>query len=366
MARGDGRTFQRGTRWWVSYYVRGHEVREPGGATEKAARAKLRQRLAEIRLGQYVGPDQERLKVRELLDSYVINRRVLGRKSMKKIESAVGHLKARFGDWRAVEVKLRALERYVAQELAAGVAPGTIQTRLAFLASAFNVTRRQEMHRLRPDFPAITVHNARQGFFSGPDFAALYAVLPEPINDVALFGYLTGWRKEEILALGWDRIDRAEGVIRIAGEDSKNGEAGGIAIEGDLATLIARRWEARKVGTYLADRVFHREGKPIVTFAKVWASACVAAGLCRTVVKGEREVEVPTKIFHDFRRTAVRDMINAGVPERVAMTISRHKTRSVFQRYHIVAPAEQLQALQKTRLYRAAQLEQSTNVRAIR
>ena len=69
------------------------------------------------------------------------------------------------------------------------------------------------------------------------------------------------------------------------------------------------------------------EGKPVKGFRKIWDKVCTSAG-------------VPDLLFHDLRRSGVRNLRRLGVQESVAMRISGHKTRSVFERYNIVDGAD--------------------------
>ena len=90
------------------------------------------------------------------------------------------------------------------------------------------------------------------------------------------------------MSLRWSDVDRDGGVIRLRPEHSKNGRGRTVAIEGDLGTLVERRWQARKYKSTdgqgrVADLVFHRVGRLVGDFRKSWAQACIEAGLYRVI-----------------------------------------------------------------------------------
>jgi integrase len=128
-----------------------------------------------------------------------------------------------------------------------------------------------------------------------------------------------------------------------------------VILDGELLDVIRAQWEKRKVvtipgqsPTLLCPFVFHRGGRQIKDPRKSWNKAREVTGLS-------------TKFLHDFRRTAVRDVVRAGINERVAMMISGHKTRSVFDRYNIVSEDDLRDAARKHSEYTERQ-DKTSNV----
>ena len=101
-----------------------------------------------------------------------------------------------------------------------------------------------------------------------------------------------------------------------------------LSISHPIAEALARRRARRDPDSPL---VFHRDGIPVRRWRTAWRTACQAAG-------------VPTRFLHDCRPTAARNLIRASVPERVAMLLTGHKTRAIFDRYNIINEQELLEA----------------------
>jgi integrase len=362
--RGDGRVYSRaGSRfWWIAYYHDGKQQREVARhvsgkkdlrgkkieATEEGRKAAEKFRESRVRRIReekdggrpFIGPQQERVTIEELLDALEADYKLRGA-GTPQLASHLKHVRTYFGPTRAAALTAEQVDGFIAERLEEGYRPASINRNTQILAQAYKLAIGRKRLSSAPMIRHLSeTGNARQGFFTETEFRTVLEHLAEYLKDFALFGYLTGWRKGEIASLRWEDVDAD--VIGLRSQHSKNREGRTVPLVGELAELLKRRKAARQVktesGVMLADLVFHHNGHQIGDIRKAWATACKFAN-------------VPGRLFHDLRRCAVRNMVRAGVPTDVARSISGHKTASIFSRYNIVAEDQKRDALERTQSY---------------
>jgi integrase len=342
--RGQGRIFKRGEKYWVAYYVdvdgKSKEQRESAGYTMADAKKLLKSRWIEIHSGKFVDPKKAKITVNDLLDNYLVHLKNKGAKSVSRLISDLKRIRETFGGFRAINVKSPMMDQYISEQLELGRANATINRGVSALKTAFNLARKQELLKDVPFFTTLREDNARQGFFEKAEYEAILDHLPDYLRGVVQMAYKTGWRRAEILNLKWESVDRQAKELRL--RTSKNREGRCIPLQGELWDVIESQWEAREVKlkdrTLISQWVFHNQGQQIQSYYKAWHTACNKAG-------------IPGKLPHDFRRTAARNMTRAGVSETVAMSITGHKTNSMFRRYNITSQEDKQQALLATEEY---------------
>ena len=266
----------------------------------------------------------------DLSDAYLQDYQVRQFRSHSTARGRVAHLTAFFGRTaRTAALTTHQIRQYQLARRAAGAATGTINRETSALHRMGTLAVHWGWLDTVPGFPDRLRENPpRQGFFEHPEYLAVRAHLPAPWQDILDLAYYSGWRKQEILGLTWDEIDEAGGVIRLSPARSKTLVGRILPISPPIAEALARRRARRDPDSPL---VFHRDGIPVRRWRTTWRTACQAAG-------------VPTRFLHDCRRTAARNLIRANVPERVAMLLTGHKSRAIFDRYNIIHEQELIDA----------------------
>lgn len=276
-----------------------------------------------------------------LAKDFITDYRINNRDTLAKAERSVKYLKESFEGMRATDITTDKVKAYIEKRMEQGLSNASINRELAALKRMFHLAAKCTPPRVSmiPYIPMMKESNVRKGFFERHEFVALRNALFDYVRPIVTVAYHTGWRKEEILPLTWDKVDLQEDIIRLDPGDTKNEEARTYYMNNEVREEIQKAHSNRQLG---CPYVFHRNGQQIRDFREAWKVACKKAGL-----KG--------RLFHDFRRTAIRDMIRSGTPERVAMNISGHKTRSVFERYNIVSDKDLREASRKKEAYYEAQ-----------
>jgi integrase len=338
---GMGHIYQRGRLWWIRYSRNGQLFRESSQSEREAdAKKLLKKRLGEIALGRFAGPKAEKVTFAELAEDFLTDYRIKDRDKQEKIQFKLRPLLATFGNDRAKAITTDRIKRYIEQRQAAGAATSTINRELSVLKRAFNLGLQAEKIVSKPYIPMLTESNVRTGFFEYEEFLAVRGALPAFLRPVATFAYYNGWRVTEILNLQWRQVNLEAEEVRLDPGTTKNKEGRVIYLDGELLETMKEQrtfvLSLQKERGEIIPWVFinPETGDRIRDFRKSWAEACKQTGLSG-------------RLFHDFRRTSVRNMVRAGVPEVVAMRISGHKTRSIFDRYNIVSEQDLREAARR-------------------
>jgi integrase len=322
-----GRIYQRGKTWWIQYYRHGELFRESAHSPLKStATTLLKLRAGEIARGRAPAIQAERTTFDQLAELYLQDYRANQRKSLDTAEAHVVNLKKTFRGLLACEIGTVHLNQHVARRRAQGRETATINRELTALKRMFSLAARAHPPLVAavPYIPMLKGERVRQGFFEEEDYQTLMKVLPEHVKVAVAIGFWTGLRQGEILGLRWEQVALDSGVIRLEPGTTKNNEGREAPLIPEVQTLLVDWRQTTRVRYPSCPWVCHFRGKPITHFRRAWAEGTDKAGLSG-------------KLFHDLRRSAVRNMVQAGIPESVAMKISGHKTRCVFDRYAIVS-----------------------------
>jgi len=340
---GTGRRVDIGP-YWIKFYRNGRPFRESTRTLDKAeARRTLKQREGEIAEGRFRGLAVERTKFEDLAADLKMDYHTNHKKTLRRVEELVAHLDTAFRGCRATEITSGRIHAYIAKRQADGATNGTINRELGALKRMFSLASKQTPPKVGqvPHIPMLKESNIRSGFFEHEDFLALRGALPDYAQVAVSLAYYSGMRTGEVFSLQWTQVNLTEGKLYLKAQDTKTETPRVLYLTGDLLRVL-EAWKQRCEAKWsTCPWICHRGGVRLLSLKHSWRKACKRVGLGQMIFDEEKGRKVwQGKIPHDFRRTAIRNMVRAGVPEKVAMAISGHKTRSVFDRYNIVNEAD--------------------------
>jgi integrase len=346
-----------GKTWWAKYYVNGRAIRESTG-TEKETEARrfLKAKEGRAAEGQPILPRADRVRFEEAETDLITFYETTGKRDLREVKYRLAHLRSFFAGRRLANIGPADATAYAEQRRSEpdpkGKLPsnGTINRELALLVRLLGLAYENGKLLRLPVLRKLKEAAPRQGFFEREPFEAVRRHLPADLRVAVTIAHTFGWRMQsEVLILELRQVDLEAGTIRLDPGQTKNDDGRLVYLTPELKTLLTAQVDRvmalmRARSTVIPYLFPHLKGRfaarRIRDFRKTWATACKRAGFAVTVEENGKKVIRPLFIRHDFRRTAVRNMVNLGIPERVAMTVTGHKTRAVFDRYHIVSPGD--------------------------
>lgn len=346
---------QKGSRfWWIKFYQHSQVIRESTGSTDyEYAKTLLKQKEGLVAEGKPVVKNLEKVTLGEIVELYLNHHKINKNKEVVRATEISNHLTGFFGgNTKVIHITEDQVEAYIVHRQSQPGKNGqkiqnsTINRELGGLKQMFKLGLEMKKAGYVPRIPRLKENPPRSGYFELDEFLSLRGRLPDHVKVPATIGFFTGMRKGEILNLRWDQVkfdhDKQEGKIILESTQTKNKTSRTIFFNDDMYRVLALAKKMRDQKYPGCPWVCQRYGKQLKSLKKSWKTAT-------------EEVGLTGKVFHDLRRTGVRDMTTAGIDEVTAMQISGHKTRSVFNRYNITSEVRLKEAAEKRRAYHQSQ-----------
>jgi len=334
-----GTVYLRGRVWWIQYFQNGTPRRESSRSIVKSkARKLLAVREAQVIEGKLPELQTRKVTLEEIFQDLEIEYTNNGR-VMERLKIAKKHILKFLGkDSLAKTLDGSKIQNYINDRVKNNISLPTVNRELNCLKRGLNLARRSGKVGNVPFIPKYKESAPRTGFIGREEYNRLFKEMPDYLKPALALAFFCGMRRGEILGLQWKDIDFMEGKITLPGMQTKNGEPRTIYLSQELKTLLEMEHAWRTLHYPNSPFVCAKHGKGIADFSCSWEKACKKAGL-------------ENLLFHDLRRSAVRNLVRSGVNERVAMAISGHKTRAVYDRYNIVSEDDLRQASKKLEGY---------------
>jgi site-specific recombinase XerD len=310
--------YRKNRTWYIDYRFEGRRIRERIGRSKKAAKDALDTRKGEILQGRYNWAQKKKSPRFEALADEYLEYSKANKRSWKRDEASVGHLKPFFKGRKLTEVNPWMVEKYKQKRLEEGVKPATVNRELSCLKHMFNLAVRWGRLPASPlgKVKQLREENQVERILSPEEEIKLLAAANEPLRTIILVALNTGMRRGEILKLTWSCVDFHQSAITIV--NPKNGKMRKVPMNETAVKVLAARKKMNGASSF----VFFD-----VKSLKPWESVKTA------FLASIRRAEIARLRFHDLRHTFATRLVARGVDILTVKELLGHSNVGMTMRY---------------------------------
>lgn len=335
--------------WYMKYYdVNGKQQDESSKTKIKGKAEKLLTLREAAKINRELPPPARKGTTWNQGVELIIDNYTQEKQDVPTLKKRLKHLTPYFEGYRLDQITHDDTENYRTKRMRdEKAALGTANRELAALRRILSIALERGKIQRRPMVKTPKEKNARKGFYERDQFNALRAAVPDYLKNLLTAAYYTGWRiRSELHTLPLERLNTLTKSLRLEPNEAKNDEGrtffyiGMPEMEAAIDAQLAMNKATAKRESVIITHLFPDPDGRQIRASNYYEDLNVA-------FKALGWKRIP----HDFRRTAVRNLVRSGVSKVVAKEMTGHKTDAVFDNYDITDERDLQEAAKKYGAY---------------